>query len=419
MENIERTEPMKTTPVKGAKEYLPPDAALRDYMESVILATYKDNGFERIYTPILEDMENLEKSEGGENLNLIFKILKRGEKLNSALESGDAGKLADMGLRYDLTLPLARFYANNRSRLGMPFKCIQIDRAYRAEQPQKGRLRELKQCDIDILGSDSTDCETEIIMVTAKALSMLGLDDITIKINDKALLNSALKSIGFKDEDLASVCITLDKYDKIGSGGIERELLDKGFDMEASRKFLQMIKDGVDLNSLRQSSGCENTAESLSGIIDSVTELSGGLFKIEFDFTLVRGQGYYTGTVFEIKSNKYQSSIAGGGRYDNMIGKFIGEKIPAVGFSIGFERIFDILSESGFTVQDKKKKIALFYDDADFVNAYKKSESLKQEYSVLLCQKPKKLGKAIKKHEEAGFDGHMVLGKDEKPLLRE
>lgn len=403
---------MKTTPVKGTKEYMPEEAALRDYMEAVILNAYKDNGFERIYTPILEDIENLEKSEGGENLSLIFKVLKRGDKLNKAVETGDINSLVDLGLRYDLTLPLARFYANNRAKLTTPIKCIQIDRSYRAEQPQKGRLREFKQCDIDIIGSESPDCEKEIILVTAKALAALGFDDITVVVNDRTLLYSALKSTGFSEEDLAGVCIILDKFDKIGISGVERELIEKGYNETACEKFLNMVQNGVSLDSLKNIPECAGPAGSLSGIIESVRELSLNSINIVFDFTLVRGQGYYTGTVFEVKSNKYQSSIAGGGRYDNMIGKFIGERVPAVGFSIGFERIFDILSESGFKIPGKKKKLVLFYNENDFVRAYKKSEALKEEYYVLLCQKPKKLGKAIKKYEDAGFDAHMVLGDD-------
>jgi histidyl-tRNA synthetase len=397
---------MKSTPVKGTNEYLPQEALLRDYMENTIAEIYRQNGFERIYTPIIEDLENLENSDGGENLSLIFKVLKRGEKLSKAIEAGDMNSLADIGLRYDLTLPLARFYANNRSKLFTPFKCIQIDRAYRAENPQKGRLREFKQCDIDILGSGSTDSETEIILVTAKALAALGLGDITVKINDRRLLNAALLNAGFKEGDLPGVCVILDKFDKIGLDGVANLLREKGFGGEVTR-LLELTGNWGSLEFLGSIPGCEEAALSLSEIISSVNELSN--IKVEFDFTLVRGQGYYTGTVFEIKSNKYQSSIAGGGRYDNMIGKFIGEKIPAVGFSIGFERIFDILSETGFKVPGIKKRLVLFYDECNFAKAYKKAEELGGKYSVTLSKKVKKLGKAIKKYEDAGFDEHLIL----------
>ncbi|MDR1687732.1 MAG: histidine--tRNA ligase [Clostridiales bacterium] len=397
---------MKLTPVKGTNEYLPQEALLRDYMENTIADIYRQNGFERIYTPIIEDLENLENSEGGENLSLIFKVLKRGEKLTKAIEAGNLDSLADIGLRYDLTLPLARFYANNRSKLFTPFKCIQIDRAYRAENPQKGRLREFKQCDIDILGSDSADCETEIILVTAKALASLGLGDITVKINDRRLLNAALLHAGFKDSDLPGVCVILDKYDKIGLEGVINLLFEKGFGGEVER-LEEIIEKSCSLEFLGGIPGCEDAALQLGEIISSVTELSN--IKVEFDFTLVRGQGYYTGTVFEIKSNKYQSSIAGGGRYDNMIGKFIGEKIPAVGFSIGFERIFDILSETGFAMPGVKKRLVLFYDEGKFAKAYKKAEELGGEYRVTLRKKVKKLGKVIKKYEDAGFEEHLIL----------
>ena len=232
---------MKITTVKGMNDYLPQEAELRDYLQSKILEIYKRQGFNRIYTPIVEDIENLEKSEGGENLNLIFKILKRGDKLTKAIEQGAYNELADTGLRYDLTLPLSRFYACHKNDLILPFKVIQIDRVYRAERPQKGRDREFVQCDIDILGSKSINCEIELIDTTSRALLSIGIENFTIKINDRQLLRKMLTSFGFRDEDIDSVCITFDKLDKIGKSGVENELISKGFEEEVIRVFCEKL----------------------------------------------------------------------------------------------------------------------------------------------------------------------------------
>ncbi|MBQ4606494.1 MAG: ATP phosphoribosyltransferase regulatory subunit, partial [Clostridia bacterium] len=213
---------MRTKSVKGTNDYLPEQVALREHMEQTILTCYRENGFRRIMTPAIEDIENLDKSDGGENLNLIFKIMKRGEKLERALETGD--NLADMGLRYDLTLPLTRYYSANRAKLELPFKCIQMDRVYRAEQPQKGRLREFIQCDIDIIGDNSPACEMELITVTAKALQRLDIGTFTVKINDRKVLNALLLQCGFAEDQLPSVCISFDKLDKVGVEGVIEEL---------------------------------------------------------------------------------------------------------------------------------------------------------------------------------------------------
>ena len=224
---------MKINPLKGMKDYLPDEMRLRDYVQQSILSVYRASGFERISTPMLEDAENLDKSEGGDNLNLIFKVLKRGEKLEAALQKGDEKSLSDMGLRYDLTLPLSRYYAANRASLPTPFKVIQTDRVFRAERPQKGRLREFVQCDIDILGDDSINAEIELIDVTARALLAIGFKDFTVNINDRRLLHGMLESMGFAPETLDSVCVTFDKLDKVGPDGVKAELTDKACPAEA------------------------------------------------------------------------------------------------------------------------------------------------------------------------------------------
>ncbi|MCI8520326.1 MAG: histidine--tRNA ligase [Clostridia bacterium] len=405
---------MKITTVKGTNDYLPSEARLRDYIQTQILNTYTDAGFERIMTPAVEDIENLDKSDGGDNLNLIFKILKRGDKLNKALASGGEKDLSDMGLRYDLTLPLSRYYANNRSELVLPAKCIQIDKVYRAERPQKGRLREFVQCDIDIIGSSSESCEIELIHTTAKALLALGIDDFTVIINDRRILNVLLMNAGFKEEQLPSVCITFDKLDKIGADGVKAELTDKGFDETAIERLVEIISKPLTLDTVKEL--CGEHTEKLDAVIQSTRELAQGRYGIEFDISLVRGQGYYTGIVFEIVSKNFRGSIAGGGRYDNLIGKFTGENIPAVGFSIGFERIFALLTESGYKIPDTKSRIALLYDKEDTVKAICEAEKLRAEYDVVIFEKPKKLSKFLDKIQSKGYYGFCFLGEEVREL---
>lgn len=410
---------MKITSVKGTNDYLPEEVLIRDYLQEKILEVYRSRGFERISTPAIESAENLDKSEGGENLNLIFKILKRGEKLDEALAAGNMNELSDMGLRYDLTLPLCRYYANNKAKLMNPAKCIQIDRVYRAERPQKGRLREFVQCDIDILGSSSENCEIELMDTTATALLAIGMKDFTIRVNDRKLLRSFLTSFGFSEADFDSICITLDKLDKIGPAGVGEELVAKAVGEEATAKLMAVI-DGGDLSLETVTALAEDKESSarLTRIIEAVRELSGGKYGVEFDVTLIRGQGYYTGTVFEVVSNAFRGAIAGGGRYDNLIGKFIGESVPAVGFSIGFERIFGILMENGFRIPDAKRKIALFYGD-DFMEACRLAALLRERFTVSLLERPKKLGKFLGRLQEAGYDGYLVVGEGEEPKLFE
>ncbi len=411
---------MKLTSVKGTNDYLPKETALRDYLQGKILETYRSCGFERITTPILEDMENLDKSEGGENLNLLFKILKRGEKLNEALASGNPKDLSDIGLRYDLTLPLSRYYASNRNNLSTPFKVIQIDRVFRAERPQKGRLREFVQCDIDILGSSSTNCEIELIDTTAKALLNIGIENFKVRINDRRILKNLILSAGFEASDSDSVCITFDKLDKIGADGVRKELLEKGFAESVVERFVSMMSiTPFTLEEAKKYCTDTEAIESVDSIIRTVRQLSGSRYTIEYDRSLVRGQGYYTGTIFEIESLDFGSSIAGGGRYDNMIGKFLGESVPAVGFSIGFERIASILTSRSTSILSVRKKLAVIYPDGEIIAAIQKADDYRKDYDVTLYEKPKKLGKLFGKLEDAGFYGCLILGEsDEIKLLQ-
>mgnify|MGYP004689632313 FL=1 len=406
---------MKATPVKGTRDYLPKETEIRDYLQNIIMETYSSAGFQRITTPIIEDSVNLDKSEGGENLNLIFKILKRGKKLDSALagEHPTEKELADMGLRYDLTLPLSRYYANNRNELLSPFKVIQMDRVYRAERPQKGRLREFMQCDIDIIGNESRDAEIELILTTTKALNRVGLSDYKVKINDRRILSDIFAYAGFATEDNEKLAIIFDKQDKIGIDGVKAELEENGFDQTCIDKFIALFADGtLTLDSVANVCDASYVTE-LQRIIDAVTTVSKGTIPVEFCPSLVRGQGYYTGTIFEVEAAGYSGAVAGGGRYDNLIGKFLNEDTPAVGFSIGFERIFGILMEQNYSIPNRKKKIAVFYDTDTYAEALIYAEDLRNDYIVSVIARPKKLGKYLNKLETQGFDGFAVYGQED------
>ena len=403
---------MKSTPVKGTRDYLPKEVEIRDYLQNVIAETYRDAGFVRITTPIIEDAVNLDKSEGGENLNLIFRVLKRGKKLSSALEKGDVTEkeLSDMGLRYDLTLPLSRYFSNNKNELMTPFKVIQMDRVYRAERPQKGRLREFMQCDIDIIGNDSRDAEIELILTTTKALNRVGLKNYTVKINDRRILRSIFSYAGFDEADNEKLAIIFDKLDKIGIDGVKTELVENEFDKNSIDKFINLFEGGsLTLDSIADVCDAEYVND-LKYIIDTVSKASNGTIPVQFTPSLVRGQGYYTGTIFEVAAEGYSGAVAGGGRYDNLIGKFLNEDIPAVGFSIGFERIFGILMEQNYAIPDRKNRIAVFYDKDNYADALSYAEDLRSEYMVSVIARPKKLGKFLNKLEQNEFDGFAVYG---------
>lgn len=395
---------MKTSAPKGMNDYLPREMRVRDYVQGKILQVYRAAGFERISTPILEDLENLDKSEGGDNLNLIFKVLKRGDKLDKALAAGDAGQLADMGLRYDLTLPLSRYYAAHKEQLANPFKVIQTDRVYRAERPQKGRLREFVQCDIDILGDESPNAEVELIDTTARALEAIGFTGFTIRLNDRRLLRGMLAHFGFAPEQLDSVCITFDKLDKVGPGGVAAELRAKNFAEPAVAALEAFLAQGAftlaDVAAL-----CADPApgQAVRYVLDTVARLAAGRYAIEFDPSLVRGQGYYTGMVFEVSCAGFPGAVGGGGRYDNMVGKFLGQQVPAVGFSIGFERIFAILMDQGFTVPGEQRCALLYTPEDDFAAVLGAAGALRAQYDVSVQPQAKKLGKQLDRLEQAGY----------------
>ncbi len=400
---------MKIQPLKGMRDLLPAEQRLRDYIQGQILDTYRAAGFERISTPMLEDAENLDKSDGGDNLNLIFKVLKRGEKLDEALASGhaDAKSLSDMGLRYDLTLPLSRYYAANRAVLPAPFKVIQTDRVFRAERPQKGRLREFVQCDIDILGDESPNAELELIDVTTRALLKIGFSGFTVNINDRRILRGMLAAMGFAADTLDSVCITFDKMDKIGAAGVEAELAEKGLPETAVRALADFLAAGdVTLDAVAARCADPAVADDLKYVLAATQKLAAGRYGVAYCPSLVRGQGYYTGMVFEATCPQFSGAVAGGGRYDNMVGKFIGQPVPAVGFSIGFERVCGILLEQGYRIPGEKEKLALLYaPEADFTAVLARAEALRAQYSVTILPQAKKAGKQYAALEAAGFAG--------------
>ncbi len=414
---------MKIQPLKGTKDFLPEEMQIRDFVQNKIIAVYKSSGYVRISTPIIEDMENLDKSDGGENLNLIFKILKRGDKLEKALESEKVTEndVADMGLRYDLTLPLSRYYAANKDKLPNPFKVIQTDRVYRAERPQKGRMREFVQCDIDIVGDSSINAETELIDTTARALCEVGFNNLTIVVNDRRILRGMLISFGFKSEDIQSACITFDKLEKIGVDGIHAEFCEKQMSETAANALCEFLQKGdFTLETVKEllSEDDKKYADDLKDIIDTTDKISKGKYKTVYSPQLVRGQGYYTGVVFEVTSPEFKGAIGGGGRYDDMIGKFLKTPVPAVGFSIGFERMISILIDNNFKVPGAKQRIALLYsDEQDFADVMQMASELRNTYEVTILKQAKKTGKQIQNLASYNYNG--VCFADKYPQIKE
>lgn len=351
-------------PVTGMKDILPAEMQIRDYVIGVIKDTYGRFGFTPIETPCVENIANLSSKQGGENEKLIFKILKRGEKLNleTARQEGD---LVDGGLRYDLTVPLVRFYSNNAANLPSPFKALQIGNVWRADRPQRGRYRQFMQCDIDILGEASNLAEIELILATTTTLGSLGFCNFQIRINDRRILKAMAAYAGFEEKDFDSVFITLDKMDKIGMDGVRTELVQAGYGEEICEKYLSLftaITEAAEpVSSLMEAlEGYLDRAvmDSFKEIIDSVGATKADTFELVFDPTLVRGMSYYTGTIFEIAMPEFGGSCGGGGRYDKMVGSFTGNDVPACGFSIGFERIILLLMEKGFEIPRQPEKIA-------------------------------------------------------------
>lgn len=396
--------------VTGMKDILPEEMIIRDYLINIIKKTYGSFGFTSIETPAMEHIENLLSKQGGDNEKLIFKVLKRGEKLKLD-DVKDENDLVDAGLRYDLTLPLARYYSNNQANLPNPFKALQIGNVYRADRPQKGRFRQFTQCDIDILGEASNLAEIELILATTKALGEIAKGKkFTVRINDRRILLAMALFAGYSEDNISNVFIILDKMDKIGLDGVRKELTELD-GADKCEKYLNLF-DGLSSDSKALVSLKESLAgfiergalDSLSEIMNTVLDVKENDFSLEFDPTLVRGMGYYTGTIFEVSMEGFSGSVAGGGRYDKMIGKFTGSDTPACGFSIGFERIITILMDSGFKIPDESKKIAFLYekniDTSVLTSILKEASALRADGNIVLVSKMNK----NKKFQKEGLE---------------
>ena len=388
---------------------LPAEMEIRDYVTSVIKDTYRSFGFTPIETPCMENIANLSNKQGGENEKLIFKVLKRGEKLNleTAKEEAD---VVDFGMRYDLTVPLSRFYANHANDLPTPFKALQIGSVWRADRPQRGRYRQFTQCDIDILGEPSNLAEIELITATTTTIGRLGFKNFEIRINERRILKAMAAYSGFEEKDYDSIFITLDKMDKIGLEGVAAELGEEGYAKESIDKYLELfelLKDRKDVAEgvafLKDKLGDfldQEVADSLTEIATAVNATKNAEFTLVFDPTLVRGMSYYTGTIFEIAMPELGAACGGGGRYDKMIGKFTGNDVPACGFSIGFERIILLLMESGFKIPERPKRVAYLVEKkypaeklVDVMKQAKEARENGQQVLVVRMNKNKKFQK--------------------------
>ena len=406
---------LKKKPVTGMKDILPAEMEIRDYVISLIKETYRSFGFSSIETPCVEHIENLCSKQGGDNEKLIFKILKRGEKLRLA-EAKEEADLVDGGLRYDLTLPLSRYYANHSNELPAPFKALQMGSVWRADRPQRGRYRQFMQCDIDILGEPTNLAEIELILATTTLLGKLDFKNFTIRINDRRILKAMAAYSGFAPESYDTVFIILDKMDKIGLEGVREELEKEGFDKACVDKYLAMFEEITnDVQGVRyvkeKLEGVLETeyADGLELIINSVDAVKAADFKIVFDPTLVRGMSYYTGPIFEISMDEFGGSVGGGGRYDEMIGKFTGNNTCACGFSIGFERIIMLLMERGFQVPQIGTKKALLIEKnmpaEGMMKVLKQAEEDRKNGSVVTIAVMKKNKKFQKEQlKEEGYE---------------
>ena len=396
-------------PVNGMKDILPEEMQIRDYVQQVIKETYRSFGFTPIETPCMENIANLSNKQGGENEKLIFKVMKRGEKLKVA-EAKEEADLVDFGMRYDLTVPLVRFYSNNANDLPSPFKAIQMGNVWRADRPQRGRYRQFMQCDIDIIGEPTNLAEIELILATTTTIGKLGFKNFEIRINERRILKAMAAYSGFEEKDYDSIFITLDKMDKIGLEGVAAELEEEGYAKESIDKYLELfelLKDRKDVAEgvafLKDKLGDfldQEVADSLTEIATAVNATKNAEFTLVFDPTLVRGMSYYTGTIFEIAMPELGAACGGGGRYDKMIGKFTGNDVPACGFSIGFERIILLLMESGFKIPERPKRVAYLVEKkypaeklVDVMKQAKEARENGQQVLVVRMNKNKKFQK--------------------------
>ncbi len=407
-----------SNPPKGMRDLTPKEVELRNFVVNTVLGVYKKFGFSQIETPCVEDINLLCSGEGGENEKMLFKILKRGEKLNLNVIQNE-NDLVDLGLRYDLTVPLCRFYARNKAILPQNFKVIQVGSVWRAERQQKGRYRQFTQCDIDIIGVPDVIAEIELILATSEALIGVGFKNFKVRISDRRILENLAGYCSFEKSAYGKVFIILDKLDKIGLTGVKEELENSLFPRSSIDKFIDIVRQGTERNLTVESIKIilpeidEKVLTDLNFVMDAVTKQAGSRYSIVLDLSLVRGMGYYTGQIFEIEAENYKSSIAGGGRYDKMIGKILQghEDIPACGFSIGFERVISILEEQCFQIPKPEKKIALLYDKISSIDLLlSKAEELRGEGNIVSIEiKGKHVGKQLDRLAEQGFNSYAIL----------
>lgn len=401
------------TPVRGTNDYLPKEMAVREKVRSEILKTYKKYGFMQISAPILEDIDNLLGSDGGDNTKLIFKVLKRGEKLDLSTPNLSERDLVDIGLRYDLTVPMVRLFCNNQNSLPTPFKTIQIDYSFRADRPQRGRSRQFIQCDIDILGDPTINAEIDVINTTAKTFLNLGFKNFVCKLNDRRILSDIILGTGFSADSECDVCVVLDKLDKIGIDGVTAELIERGFDESKVSALMEKIakiqESGIE--SLEGFGVRSEVVDSVKQILSTTNALSGGNYTIKFDISIVRGQGYYTGAVYEFYMEGFSGACGGGGRYDNMVEKMTGKKVPAVGFGLGFEPTCMLINEMGLLKAEDKLIACVYYPEDDFTEVLKYVEELNQSNNVSAVPAKKNLGFQLQTLKANGFT-HFVTLKD-------
>ena len=402
-------------PVRGTQDYLPKQMQQRQFIANTIEEVYSQNGFLKIKTPIIEDLDLMLGSDGGDNIKLMFKILKRGDKLDLSKPNQSIKDVSDLALRYDLTVPLARFYANNQNFLPMPFKAFQLDEAFRADRPQKGRLRQFTQCDIDILGDKTINAEIELLVCAGQALTSLGFKDFVFKINNRKILNQIIIQNGFNKNQCEHICVILDKYDKIGFEGVQSEMILNNFDPSCTNSLIQTIID-IKENGIQALTKYVEENEHLNNlktIINTVNELSNNLYSVCFDISIIRGQGYYTDCVFEVYLDGFNGACGGGGRYDNMIGKITKQDCPAVGFSLGFERLYSIIAENDVCLFNRKKVALIYTPNDNFVDVKRYADSLKKEYDVSILPKSNNLGHQLQVLKENCFSSFVIFGNNE------
>jgi histidyl-tRNA synthetase len=408
------------------RDLLPADVAVRDHVLESISAVYRRYGYQRIETPALENIARLSSGEGGDNEKLIFEVLRRG--LPPAVAAGTpVRELVDLGLRYDLTVPLTRFYGNNQAALPLPFRSLQVGPVWRADRPQRGRYRQFYQCDIDMIGEPTVLAEAELIEATTEALAAIGLTGTTVRLSDRRFLGALAAACGVPEAAQDSFFIIVDKLDKIGWDGVRAELLAAGFDAAQVAAAVDKIQGLTDVPADRLAFALAESvpgldaavAEDLAAVADALAQLAKERpVSWQFDPTLVRGMGYYTGQVFEIIHPEMSGSVAGGGRYDKLIGRSFGQDVPACGFSIGFERIVDLLS--GELARDA---VALLVESdvpvADAVAAARDMRAGPEGVRVVeTVRRSGKFGAQLKRLEAAGFTGFVLLRVEDGAVVR-